>query len=455
MNALSLRAFAGRIRTQRRALTFACALLSPLACSVQPLAAQTLKDTLKQHMREGIEHSEEKQKEKDRRAAAPAARETAPPEKKPAPAPKPEAHPQPKPDSVVAFSIGGDDGPNQPVPETEKPPGPSLPVRVFGKNFKLDITIGAGYRGWYPQQYRTVDVDIGSYATWNIDVKAKLFKFLNLRRGYYESSGISGPRTEEAAVAARIGSFVPKAVWLLGILGVPVTKVWEPQIRYESRAFETTARPQQDVCVVDRKAPEDARDCPGSMGDLKIISSFETLVGGVRWDSSKQGSPVVGEKVSQKIPPIFFGIGLMQYRKPYQLNVDGYTLDNYLFDARFRGAGLALGTNLGGGLDNFYSDIDVQFGLGEASLTDKISLNELIPNGQLLGYVQGLAALGYRWVLIHAAPTLIFVPQVSAGGASFFLVDTKSHTGDEATSTSPNVNWDFLWSVQASLLLPL
>jgi hypothetical protein len=180
-------------------------------------------------------------------------------------------------------------------------------------------------------------------------------------------------------------------------------------------------------------------------------------VAGVRYDHSKSGSVVVEEKKSTKIPPIFFGVGLMQYRKPYQLTIDGFTLDDYLFDARFRGAGLALGTDLGGGLDNWFSGIDMQIGLGEASLTDKITLNELVPNGQLLGYVQGTAGLGYRLVLIHAAPTLVFVPEVHAGGATFFLVDTKSHksTSDSAESTSPNVNWDFLWSVQASLLIPL
>jgi hypothetical protein len=193
------------------------------------------------------------------------------------------------------------------------------------------------------------------------------------------------------------------------------------------------------------------------MGDLKIVSSFETFVAGVRYDHSKSGSPVVEEKTSTKIPPIFFGVGLMQYRKPYQLTIDGYTLDDYLFDARFRGIGLALGTNLGGGLDNWFSDIDMQIGAGEASLTDKITLNELVPNGQVIGYVQGTAGLGYRFVLIHAAPTLILVPEAHVGGATFFLVDTKSHksTNDSATSTSPNVNWDLLWSVQASLLVPL
>jgi hypothetical protein len=392
-------------------------------------SAQTLKDSLEDHVREGIDRSKEKKKKRKAKA-----------EKKPEP-----AAPEPASESESQSAPG---------PEPAAPdPGSGLPVRVLGKNYRFDVTLGVGYRGWVPQQYDAVDVDVGSYLTWNIDVKAKLFGFLNLRRGYYESNGVASPRTDEVAVAARIGSFAPKAVWLLGVLGVPINKAWEPQVRYESRAFETHAQPLADVCLVDRDAPEDATEaCPGrTNAELKIISGFETFVAGVNYDHSKSGSPVVTDK-AQKFPPIFFGIGLMQYRKPYQLNVDGFTLEQYLFDARFRGAGLALGSELGGGLYRFFADADIQLGLGEVTLTDEITLNELVPDDQLIGYVQGTATLGYRLPLIRAFPTLIFVPAVKAGGATFFLVDTQTEE-DEAAS-SPSVNWDFLWTVQASLLLP-
>jgi hypothetical protein len=188
------------------------------------------------------------------------------------------------------------------------------------------------------------------------------------------------------------------------------------------------------------------------MEELKIISGFETFVAGVSYDHSKSGSPVLSAK-AQKFPPIFFGVGLMQYRKPYQLNIGSYQVPDYLFDARFRGAGLALGTELGGGLDNYFAEIDAQLGLGEVSLTEDITLNELVPNDQLIGYLQGNVTLGYRLPLIRAAPTLVFVPAVKAGGATFFLVDTQ--TEQDETVTSPGVNWDFLWTVQASLLIPL
>ena len=284
-------------------------------------------------------------------------------------------------------------------------------------------------------------------------MKAKLFRLLVLRRGYYESNGVAAPRTEEAAVAAEIGTYVPKAVWLLGAIGVPISRVFEPQIRYETRAFEARAQPEGAVCLVDRDAPEDAEEaCPGrTTGELKIISSFETLVVGVRYDASKSESAVVGPR-GERTAPLFFGVGLMQYRKPYQLSFDDYVVEQYLFDARFRGAGIALGLELVGGINQFFGDLDVQFGLGEISLTQQITLNELVPNDELIGYVQGTATLGFRWAMIEGPPTLILVPVVKAGGASFFLVGTH---GDEEQVQSPTVNYDFLWTLQASLLIPL
>lgn len=430
-----------RLHLGRACLLCACALL--LAA---PLSAQKLKDELKQHVREGIERSKDEDKpEPEQKVSGPGTR-------------RERDQPAPRRRALEGRSGGGEaqaaTGPERSEePTAEEDEGPRLPVRVFGKDFRLDISLGAGYRGWVPQQYEIVSVDVASYLTWNIEVKAKLFGFLNLRRGYYESNGISGTRTEEVAIAAQIGKFAPKAVWLLGVLGVPIGKAWEPQVRYESRAFETLARAVTDVCLVDRDAPEDAEeDCPGrTMGELKIVSGFETFVAGVRYDHNKTGSSVVTQK-GEKFPPLFFGFGLMQYRKPYQLNIDGFTLQEYLFDARFRGAGLALGAEFGGGLDSFFAEVDAQLGLGEVSLTDEITLNELVPDDSLIGYLHGTATLGYRLPLIRAAPTLIFVPTVKAGGATFFLVDTRAEE-DEAAE-SPTVNWDFLWTAQASLLVP-
>lgn len=431
-----------RVGSVCSALCAAGLVLGMLACGARA-QAQTLKERLKEQVREGIDESREKPKDK------PAARA---PEEEPAAKPKPKPSPAPKSDQKpdVRFTLADVIAP----PEKPRDPNaPKLPVRVLGEHLRLDIKLGAGYRGWYPQQYDAVDVDVGNYATWMIEGKARLFKFLNLRRGYYESNGLAGPRTEEAAVAAKIGSYAPKAAWVLGVIGIPITKAWEPVIRYESRAFETRAKPRRDVCVVARDAPEDAMEsCPGTMGELKIISGFETLILGVRYDHSRTSSPVITERVG-KIPPIYVGAGLMQYRKPYQLTVDGTTFDEFLFDARFRGAGLAGGAEIGGGLDRFFGDVDLQIGLGEVSLTDSITLNELVPSDHMIGYIQGSASLGYRWPMIRAAPTLILVPSVELGGASFFMFDTKVNE-DEDAKTLP-VNWDLLWTVQLSLLVPL
>jgi hypothetical protein len=401
--------------------------------------AQTMKEALKEHVREGVERSKERKRKKRETSqrAEQRVRGTQAPlteEHQPTPAPE-QAPPEPAP----------------PEPARPDPDEDALPIRVFGKNAQFDLSVGFGYHGWFPQQYRAADVEIGSYMTGSIELKAKLFGWLSLRRGRYESNQIAGPRTEQAVVAAQVGQYAPKAVWLLGILGVPISKAWEPQVRYEARAFETRATPTSSVCVVDRSAPEDAIDCPGTRGELKITSSFETFVAGVRYDASKSGSPVLTQH-GTTTPPLFFGIGLMQYRKPYQLTLDGFTLDDYLFDARFRGAGLAFATEFAGGIDEFFGEVDAQLGLGEVSLTDTLTLNELVPDGGLIGYLQGTATVGYRWAFIHGPPTLIFVPVIKAGGATFFMIDTH---GDDDEGVSPTLNWDFLWSVQATLLIAI
>ena len=472
----------------------ACALLSaPLLWLVAATAhGQGLEDSLKEHVKEGIEKKKERDKDKKDKSEQEEKtkkdgergkeQKDATNKDKPADDPKndeprkKDAKPIDDENTIFSFSTEDPDEPEEPeAPEEAAEQQPEkkekkLPVRVFGKSFKLDIKFGGGVRGWFPQQYDAVDVDFANYYTFNVSVKAKLFRFLNIRRGYVESNSISGPKTDEAATAAEIGSFAPKALWVLGVLGVPITKAWEPVIRYEARAFETKARRREGVgtvvCVIPRDVDEDV-ECPDPSLDtlsgpddrLKIVSSFETFVAGVRYDHSKSGGVVAGDRKRKKgkIPPLFFGVGLMSYRKPYQLTIGTDTLEENLFDGRFRGAGLALGTELGGGLDNFFSDIDMQVGLGEVSLTDDLTLNEILndvfPNEFLVGYVQGTASLGYKLPLIRAAPTLIFVPQVKAGGASFFLIDTKVDENEEATS--PTVNWDFLWTVQASLLVPL
>jgi hypothetical protein len=55
--------------------------------------------------------------------------------------------------------------------------------------------------------------------------------------------------------------------------------------------------------------------------------------------------------------------------------------------------------------------------------------------------------------LVRGAPTLLFVPQGTLGGASFFLFtanEKEDQSGDIAS-----VNWDLLWALQAKLVLTL
>ena len=432
------------------------AALVGLLCISPSAQAQTLEDAVKQHLREGLEKPKEKpaekaQEPKSRPAADTAQKKTEPKkaESKPAePSAKKPRQPS-KPagkgqGSGVSFTVGEE--------KKVEEKGPQLPLRVIGENLKIDITLGGGYRGWAPQQYPTVDVDMASYFTWTIDVKAKIYRWLNLRRGYYESSGLSGPRTSGADSAAKVGSYAPKAAWLLGVIGFPYFKVWEPIIRYETRAFQTRAKPSRPVCVVGTDQGGELKDCPMSTETLRIVSGFETLVAGVRYNHDKDPSPVI-HTPKGKVPPIFFGIGLMSYTKPYQVTVNGDVLNDYLFDGRFRGIGLAGGTELGGGIDRFYADIYAQFGMGEIKLTHKLTLNELAPKGWMIGYAQGDVTVGYRWPFWRFAPTLLLVPEITGGGAAFFFFKAWYKEGEKANT--PAINWDFLWTARCSLVLSL
>lgn len=417
------------------ALVGACSL-----ASARPARAQGIGDVVRSHVKDELADGDEKK-----------------PKKKPEPKPEP----KPKPAKPAAASK-----PRAPTTGASKPPdgafvlstdaparkGPKLPIRVIGDNLKIDLVAGGGYRGWVPQDYPTVDVDAGSYWVWTIDVTAKIYRFLNLRRGYYESNGLKGPRTEEAAVASQVGEYVPKAAWLLGVVGFPITKAWEPILRYETRSFHTVARPKQPVCVVTASVADDLSTCAPSTAPLHMISGFETFVAGVRYDKAKQSSAVLAER-TEKMPPLSFGIGVMQYRKPYQVTVGDSTLEDYIFDGHFRGAGLYFGTEVGGGPERLFLDVDSQVGLGEVELVKSLTLNSLAPEDWLIGYVQGTATVGYYLPLLRSGPTLMFVPKASGGGASFFFFKAKQKSGEKTDSET--VNWDILWSVHVALVLSL
>jgi hypothetical protein len=404
--------------------------------------AQDVRDVVREHLEQELERKQEAPRQP---------RHESKPRAEPRRRSEPQTHtPARDPNAPAADGVSIGIGTDQDAPPA--PQGPPLPQRLFERYVQLDVKLGGGYRGWLPQQFPHVKVRVGSYYVWTVELRAKLFRFLNLHRGYYESNALAGPRTQEAAVASQVGSYIPKAAWLLGVLGFPLFKAWEPIIRYESRAFYTEARPRQPVCVVTDAVASDLSTCERSAEPLRMIAGFETFVAGVRYDQSKQPNAVLGPQRS-KLPPITFGVGLMSYRKPYQVNVNGNTLDGYLFDGRFRGAGLMLGTDVGGGVDRFSLNLDAQVGLGEVKLTRSLKLNSLAPEDWLMGYVEGNANLGYTLPLYRGAPTLMFVPQLSLGGAYFFFFKTRNTAGEK--SDAATANWDLLWSVNASLVLSI
>ena len=172
----------------------------------------------------------------------------------------------------------------------------------------------------------------------------------------------------------------------------------------------------------------------------------------MRYTSPAESKSIFATKDS-KLPPAYLGVGLLSYRKPYQVTIDGDTLEEYLFDGHFRGAGLAMGTNLGGGARRFFANADLQVGLGEVALTRDFTLNEVTPNNWLIGYLQGDVHAGFRFVVFDGPPTVYFRPSVSAGGASFHFVNTSAQQGED--NSAPTLNWDFLWSARAALEIAL
>ena len=337
-----------------------------------------------------------------------------------------------------------------PQPE-EEPEGPKLPLRVIGSNLLLDPQIAGAYRGWYAQQYPTVEVDNQGYFTWAMQVRAKFFRLMSLERGYYESNGITAPRHEGAAIAARAGSFAPKTVRALGVLGMDLGWLLEPIVRYETRAHKTTAMPSKPVRIIPRsaRASQQNTEFPLTEEPLEMVSAYENFMVAARYNPSngkKLGLPA-------DIPPVYFGIGVIQFTKPYQFNVNDAVLDEFIFDARFRGAGLAIGFSTPTKPDKFHVSFDGMVGMGEVRLLEDLTLNEVVADDTYIGYAQGDVTVGYLYPLNRSKPTLMLGLDLSLGGATFFFWKTKYHEDEEIDL--PALNWDLLWGAQAYFVLPL
>gem|GEM_PF-1419551 len=388
---------------------------------------------------------------------------SAPPAAQPATKPAataPAAAHRPRSGSGVVFQWSSFGEPQEPEPV---PVGPPIPQRVFGTSLRLDPKAGGGLRGWIPEQYPTVETSADTYYTWSLDVSGSFFRYINLHRGYYESNGISGPRHQGAAVAAEAAGYAKKAAWLLGVIGVPITKAWEPVIRYESRAFQTRAVPRQAVRIVPFNTSPDAdlSTIPLTTNPLTMVSGFETFVIAMRYNQS--GEPATVGQRRNALPPFYFGLGFTQYSKPYQVNVGDSVLDSVLFDARFRGAGIAFGFTLPSKPDSLILDASVQLGLGEVRLLDKLTLNELLPNASgrsglkapewVIGYLEGDLSVGYLYTLLRTKPSVLVSAVANGGGARFAYIKTRSGEGESVNM--PSLNWDFLWGLMGYVTVPL
>lgn len=392
-------------------------------------AGQSLGDTVKQHVDQGLDKKPPKKKSSSKKK-----------KHKPRPPPR-QAQPT---NSGVAYT----------QPEAEKKPeGPQLPHRVLIPQLQLDPTVALAYRGWKPQDYPTLSVDTENTATFSVGIRMKLFSILTIDRMHYESNAFASPRRSGVGVAQDVGKTAPAAAWFLGQVGIPVKWVFKPIIRYEARAFESDVTPDQPVRLVPRSAKEsdDLSTLPTVTETLRMSSAFETFVVAMQYHHDNDPSGLI-QTGGSSLPPIYFGVGLVSYKKPYMVRVGNLVLEDLLFDASFRGVGLAFGLETPQKPRRFFADFSGQVGLGEVQLTDSFTLNEALPDDWWIGYAQGDLTLGYLHPILATMPTLLGGVSASIGGATFYYFKAFAEEGEQ---TVPPANWDILWGARVFLTLPL
>ena len=152
--------------------------------------AQTIRDTVREHVTEGLEGPTDPspptaKPKKEARKRAPA---------------RPVQQPPEAVSATPAESTAADTGADATEPEPPSAEEDQLPKRIFGKNLQLDPKIGAGFRGWYPEQYPLVSINHAGYYTWSLDLKAKLFGFLRQDLAYTHAADSLAPRFDLGAL---------------------------------------------------------------------------------------------------------------------------------------------------------------------------------------------------------------------------------------------------------------
>ena len=196
------------------------------------------------------------------------------------------------PSATSSTSPGTEDD----VVEDEEPDPPAF-GRVAPGVFELDVLTAGAVRGWVPQQYPAMDVSTTVLATWQIDVRANVANLFRIRRAYYESSGLVAPRGQVSGVAEDAANAVSKMAWLLGVIGVPIGKTFEPIVRYEARAFESTATPTQPVRFIPYDADASVDLHPSKPGSPEQRPSRRMPIRTIRNAAARRGAPQRGRRL--------------------------------------------------------------------------------------------------------------------------------------------------------------
>jgi len=355
---------------------------------------------------------------------------------------EPESSPSsPSTDDGVPGGADADAGGLQtaaPAPAPAARPGPLL----FGRKVHFDVGVESRVQVWLPAQHPSVHLAAAPYRTYSLEVSGEIEGLLALHRLAFETDGSTwigstGPAVSPASGASALGTAAALATIGLPFLRLGGPSWWEPIVRYEVASYATTATPSRSVCLVARDADTSADPpaCTRTDGALRMASRFESLVIGAQFGAA--GGPAF----------LLAGLDIVSQRKPYQVNVAGRTLDDYLFDARFSGGGVAL--ELGLGRDEGLSFRGgFHFGWATVSLTDDLALEDVLPGDWSLEYLRWDTALGYGRVLWKGPPIVSLHAALDATGTYFI------YARDDSEET-PSLSRDIFLSGRVALMLTL
>jgi hypothetical protein len=286
---------------------------------------------------------------------------------------------------------------------------------VFGRGSHLDVTVATGLHAWVPPQTRSVHLHAQSYRSYSLELRGEIAGVISVRQLTLETDGATAPRAGGPAAAPVVDGRLVGAGRALAMIAVPVLRTgptsWvEPVLRYETSSFATTATPAREVCLVARGADTsaDPPDCTRHAGPLRMASRFESLLVGAALTDTAASNPGT----------LYAGLDVTAQRKPYQVDVEGRTLDDYLFDARFRGLGFAVGALVGGDR-GLRAGGGLRVGSARVSLTDDLALNDVLPEGWGLSYLRWEAEVGWGHVVWQGPAAVVLRATASAGGSHF------------------------------------